>query len=304
MLVAMGGENPSVAAGLPGGPFSFGRKKARKSCSFLSNSADNGSPQKVSPHLVPFHRTASFEHNVDSLCGQFPQVHQGVITSLLESAANDVSKASCLIQQVSESGMNAPRHAKRSRDWIDVSMDDDHSDNSNIGDGSSRTTEPFSRTNNSFHLAIKNDSFLPESSLPSNSPHDSPMASQEVPNSGSVASPVPSAQPVSENPSCPSSPGTVQGLKHTIQVLSRAVLKQSERLSSIQAEQHRLVDENRQLKSSLITSNDELKQCREANQILQFYLSSNRASTDNFFVGGDGGNGPGGFFSNRSSDVF
>lgn len=331
----------------------FGRKKARKASRCLSPLTTSTKITDQQNNSILFKRSGSFNSNVALLCDQFPSVHCGIISSLLESASNDVSKASCLIQQISESVTNShssqnpsTRRAKRHRDWaaVDVSMEDDQSDDeptipsqtakineSNISHPIPNVPQidsPFPKqqtSSNSFPHPPPSSTSVSQSS-PSDSPlspiqssDDAPM-NQQRPSSpsstiASLAPPHTSSPPsLSVNGSFSKSLQTVQGLKHTIQVLSRVILKQNDRMTLLQTEQNRLLDENRQLKSSLDSANDELKQCRETNQVLQFYVSSsNRVSTSDFLgTGENGGSGPSGcngggldfFKGNRMPDVF
>lgn len=354
-----------ITTELPGTSLkNFSRKKARKSATFSIGSSTGLTPEYGSSQAstLPLKRTPSFDNNVNSLCGRFPSVHQGIITSLLETAANDYYKASSLIQQVSESGVNnnnnsnhsggsssAPWRSKRTRDWsgADVSMEEDVGGRSSDEDlerrssneGGARSSGKSCLTtigppqNDSARCNVKLETcrievqktaaFDPFRHVQSSQPisvttspvveraGNDPAPSPHPVSQNSTVSPVQSVSLVGSQPHCSNSSQSFQGLKQTIQVLSRVVLKQSDKISSLQTEQHRLGEENRQLKSSLLTANEEVRQYREANQILQFYLSSHCASSD-FLGSNNNGNGPGGhgssfdFFnsSNRMPDVF
>lgn len=86
-------------------------------------------------------------------------------------------------------------------------------------------------------------------------------------------------------------------MKHTIQVLSRVILKQSDRISSLVNEKNRLVEANKKLQMTLDRTTEELGQANEANQMLKYYVSSNnlRGAPNSFFNNNEASGGGDGF---------
>lgn len=100
MLVSRGDKDAREIGGYTDVSCPLSRKKIRR---YNTVSASFSSPIAEANSTPLLTHSASFHSNVDSLCGQFPCVHQGLISSLLETASNDVTKAFRLIQQISDS---------------------------------------------------------------------------------------------------------------------------------------------------------------------------------------------------------
>lgn len=98
----------------------------------------------------------------------------------------------------------------------------------------------------------------------------------------------------------------VQGLRNNLRLLSRVVLTQYDKIIHLQAANAQLEQEASEAKASLARSTEELRQCRETNQALQYYLSASNNvshSSCDFYGNGSGGNNFN-FPFHRGPDVF
>ena len=110
-----------------------------------------------------------------------------------------------------------------------------------------------------------------------------------------------------EKQQCPilhDSTSQYNGLRNNLKLLSYVVVTQHDKIVQLRAQNAELLKEANQAKASLQRSTEELRQCREANLALQYYLSSSNRVKSSEFESYCGATNNFEFSFNRRPDVF
>jgi hypothetical protein len=340
LLMSIGTESVSNSPSNDSFSHSSSRKKLKYSGVFTNSTKFSSPVASKSTHI---HTSLSFNKNVILLNQQYPHFGCGLISSLLETAANDVPKACRLIKQIEEhsnndngentsDGIYKSTTKRSTRDWDSVSptvhsnFQDSHSEespsNHSINDSfsneqfkcSSTLCKPPSHESSpySFHHASiglcpldKNNKETEEHCTSRNTSNSVYTVENEMHGQHSLKhcsyeanqqEQLSTSQNVnflnfsnssshsSSSDSSPSSSTTCSNSKEqylsektsrtNLRLLSSVVLSQYEKILSLQATNAQLNEEISSLKTSLKQSNEQVRQYKEANLALQYYLTS------------------------------